>query len=88
MKYVNAATVLPEKLIKELQQYVQGEAIYIPKLKKNYQQWGTLSGGRQAIDDRNRSIKKAYKEDGASISELSEEYFLSIETIKKIIYSK
>lgn len=30
MKYKNATSVLPEELIKHIQQYVQGEYIYIP----------------------------------------------------------
>jgi len=32
MAYVKASAVLPEKLISEIQEYVQGETIYIPKL--------------------------------------------------------
>ena len=31
MKYVNAAEVLPEKLLRELQTYVDGELLYISK---------------------------------------------------------
>ena len=32
MKYINAAEVLPETLLKELQSYVDGELLYIPKV--------------------------------------------------------
>lgn len=38
MKYRNAQDILPDKLLKELQQYVSGETIYIPnahKVKRN-----------------------------------------------------
>ncbi|MFC3885813.1 CD3324 family protein [Bacillus songklensis] len=87
MKYVKATTILPEKLIIEIQKYVQGETIYIPKPKTTYQKWGTRSGGRKLIDDRNASIKNAFKS-GRTIDQLAEEYFLSTETIKKIVYSK
>ncbi|MFJ7973387.1 CD3324 family protein [Psychrobacillus sp. NPDC096389] len=87
MTYVKATSVLPEDLIKEIQKYIQGETIYIPKLDNNYKQWGTLSGERQRIDDRNYSIKQAYKS-GISMNQLAEEFFLSVETIKKIIYTK
>ena len=31
MKYKNASHVLPDELLKEIQKYVEGEAIYIPK---------------------------------------------------------
>lgn len=87
MTYVKATSVLPEDLVKEIQKYIQGETIYIPKLDNNYKQWGTLSGERQRIDDRNYSIKQAYKS-GTSMVQLAEEFFLSVETIKKIIYTK
>jgi len=33
MKYVNASNILPKKLIAEIQKYVQGETLYIPKLE-------------------------------------------------------
>ena len=31
MKYINAAEILPEQLLKELQKYVDGKVLYIPK---------------------------------------------------------
>lgn len=37
MKYVKATTVFPEELLVEIQKYVQGETIYIPKQKCTYQ---------------------------------------------------
>lgn len=85
MKYVKATAILPEKLILEIQKYVQGETIYIPK--QTYQKWGTRSGGRKNVDERNAAIKSAFKS-GRTIDQLSEEYFLAIETIRKIVYSK
>ncbi|MFS1512987.1 CD3324 family protein [Chengkuizengella sp. SCS-71B] len=87
MKSVKANEILPEELLIELQKYVQGEMLYIPKSKNNYQKWGTLSGGRKAIDERNATLKHEFKK-GRSISQLADEYFLSTETIKKIVYSK
>ncbi|MDF2903304.1 MAG: hypothetical protein K0S25_942 [Bacillus sp. (in: firmicutes)] len=87
MKYVKASAVLPKKLILEIQKYVQGETIYIPNSEPTRKKWGTLSGGRRLIDNRNSSIKRAYSQ-GRTITDLADEYFLSIETIKKIVYSK
>jgi DNA-binding NarL/FixJ family response regulator len=87
MKYVNATSILPETLISEIQKYVQGETIYIPKPETKYRKWGTLSGGRRMLDKRNETIKKAFCT-GSTIQQLAEEHFLSIETIKKIVYSK
>jgi hypothetical protein len=34
MKYINANVILPEKLIEEIQKYIQGKYIYIPIKKK------------------------------------------------------
>ncbi len=86
MGYVKADAVLPEKLISEIQKYVQGETIYIPKPDSARQKWGVRSGARKLIDERNASIKKAFK-NGDSVERLAGEYHLSIETIKKIVYT-
>ena len=43
MKYINANVInviLPEKLIEEIQKYIQGKYIYIPIKKENYKSWG------------------------------------------------
>ena len=40
MKYRNAKQVLPERLFKELQQYVQGESIYVPEGNSVKAGWG------------------------------------------------
>lgn len=87
MKYVKAENVLPENLIAEIQKYVQGETIYIPKSKASRRKWGSCSGARKEMDERNASIKYAFQ-NGSSIQRLAEEYFLSCETIKKIVYTK
>ena len=87
MSYKKATSVLPLELVREIQKYVQGETIYIPKPEKTYKEWGTLSGGRNRIDERNMSLKQAYR-NGIPMDQLANEHFLSVETVKKIIYSK
>ncbi|TKC16849.1 CD3324 family protein [Robertmurraya kyonggiensis] len=84
MKYTNATKVLPEELLEEIQKYVQGETLYIPK--QEYQKWGTSSGGRRMLDRRNTSIRNSFRT-GISIQQLAKDYHLSTETIKKIVYS-
>ncbi|WP_423798317.1 CD3324 family protein [Neobacillus sp. SAB-20_R2A] len=86
MKYMNASKVLPEKLIVEIQKYIQGETLYIPKQETEYRKWGTSSGGRRLLDRRNTDIRNSFIS-GSSIQQLAEEYYLSPETIKKIVYS-
>ncbi|MEK8130023.1 CD3324 family protein [Paenibacillus filicis] len=86
MKYTNATQVLPAKLIADIQKYVQGETLYIPKQQASYKNWGSMSGGRQWLDQRNTAIRHEFTS-GRSIEQLAEDYFLSTETIKKIVYS-
>ncbi|QAA33422.1 CD3324 family protein [Clostridium manihotivorum] len=87
MRYVKAETILPENLLKEIQKYVQGEYIYIPTENMFRKRWGEKSGARHQINERNVEIRDKYKA-GHSVSELAEEFFLSIDSIKKIIYRK
>lgn len=44
MKYLNAKLILPDALVKELQNYVQGGYIYIPVKQEQQKRWGEVSG--------------------------------------------
>ena len=83
MKYVNAAEVLPERLLRELQAYIAGEMLYIPKASSK-KEWGTVSGSRIFYRERNREIRRLYQE-GYSMEALAEQYGLAQSTIRKII---
>lgn len=85
MKYTRADLVLPNELLKELQKYVQDGLIYIPKPKALHKKWGETSGSRKLVEDRNAEIKQKFQ-DGYCMEQLSNEYFLSTETIRKIVY--
>ncbi len=87
MKYINANTILPDMLVEELQNYVQGGYIYIPAKDEQHKSWGELSGYRKELYERNEIIIKKYQ-NGVSIEELAEEYYLSVYAIRKIIYQK
>ncbi|KAB8129912.1 hypothetical protein F9U64_14830 [Gracilibacillus oryzae] len=87
MKYMKATEVLPEDLLERLQDYIQGEMLYIPKKETARSKWGTRSGNRQYYDERNKQITGAFQ-NGSKLEDLAEEYHLSIETIKKIVYNK
>lgn len=82
--YKNVKDILPEALLKELQKYVQGEIIYIPKAE-NRKAWGENNGTRKAIRERNLQIYKLYK-NGIKVKELSENYNLSEDSIRKIVF--
>lgn len=85
MRYFNANDVLPKELVEKLQDFVQGEYVYIPAIKEQHKNWGELSGYREEIDRRNSEIILAYTS-GTTIQELAETYCLSVYAIRKIIY--
>ncbi|GKV69708.1 hypothetical protein NCCP2716_22060 [Sporosarcina sp. NCCP-2716] len=85
MNYVNAKQILPDELLAEIQQYIHGETLYIPKRNKERLKWGTATGSRHSLDERNEQIRSRFF-DGAAIGELATAYCLSSETIKKIVY--
>lgn len=86
MKYENGKDIFPDNLLRQIQEYVSGRLVYIPT-KDEKRAWGVTSGYKQYLSDRNREIKEKFVA-GAAIDDLSEEYFLASETIKKILYSK
>ena len=85
MKYIKADSVLPIALVEELQSYIQ--YIYVPSRKDSKKKWGELSGCRYEIEQRNRKIRKDYQQ-GKSVDELADIYYLSVHSIRKIIYEK
>ena len=87
MKYINANSLLPDKLVKELQRYIQGGYIYIPVDEKQHRYWGELSGYKEELRKRNSEIIIEYN-NGFSIKLLAEKYNLSVYAIRKIIYQK
>ncbi|GGP11659.1 CD3324 family protein [Oceanobacillus neutriphilus] len=87
MKYIKADYVFPEELLKEIQKYVNGELIYIPKLPEERKKWGEKTGTREYLDQRNAEIRRKFS-DGMSIDKLTETFCLSYDSIKKIVYSK
>lgn len=86
MNYENAKDLLPEELLKQVQKYAGGKLLYIP-VDNDVKGWGEVSGYRQKLLKRNVMICNKYK-NGMTLSELADEYFLSLDSIKKIIYNK
>ena len=84
MKYRNASEILPDELLKEIQKYTSEEAIYIPQVNER-QKWGHNSGARRYYEERNKKIYIRYKE-GISMEKLGQEFCLSVESIRKILY--
>ena len=85
MRYLNASEILPDELLREIQKYTQGETLYIPK-ENERKKWGENSGSRSYYIERNSKILEKYRENGCSIQELTDEFKLSVESIRKIIF--
>jgi len=84
--YRNAEELLPPELLSQVQRYVQGSSVYIPRRSSDARlSWGAKSGARASLDRRNEEIRLA-KSSGRSIDELAEEYSLSPGGIRKILY--
>ena len=84
MSYKKAQDVLPEEILKIIQEYIDGEYIYIPRKNENHKSWGEKSGIKDSLKIRNNEIYKKYL-NGATINELAKEYYLSEKSIRRII---
>lgn len=84
MKHINASDILPDELLKEIQKYVSGDTLYIPSNVER-KKWGHDTVARMFYKQRNEEIRNRFfsKE---SIDKLADEYCLSPETIRKIVY--
>ena len=84
MQYKNGVVVLPPKLLKQVQEYVNGEVIYIPCKKSVKVKWGEHSGAKAMLSERNRKIYEESRT-GQSIATLSEQFYLSEDRIRRIL---
>jgi len=84
VKYRNASEILPDPLLKELQKYAGGETLYIPATGER-KAWGEGSGSRRYYAERNEEIRMKFRR-GVKIAALAEEYGLSEERVRKIVY--
>ncbi len=86
MKYENAKDLLPPELLEQVQKYAAGKLLYVP-IAEEAKAWGTASGYRQKLLKRNQMIYNEFV-GGKTVSELADAYFLSLDSIKKIVYGK
>lgn len=86
MSYRRAEEILPLDIIELIQQYVDGESIYIPRKENQRIEWGKKTHVREELLNRNVRIFKDYQK-GMRTMELAEKYFLSDKSIQRIIRS-
>ena len=84
MSYIKAEEILPEDLIRQIQEYADGVYIYIPRKPGTRHIWGQKTAYRSELNIRNDRIR-ADRADGASIQALSRKYHLSEKSIRRIL---
>ncbi|MGE5631088.1 MAG: CD3324 family protein [Caulobacteraceae bacterium] len=84
MDYKNGKEIFPSELLEQLQKYVQGNLVYIPKKEENRTGWGENNGAKAVIKNRNYEICEAHR-NGVKISELASIFCLSEDSIRKIL---
>ena len=82
MGYKKATHVLPHDLLLKVQEYIDGEFLYIPTISDHKNSWGETT--RQELQDRNQRIYADYLA-GNQMEFLAEKYFLSLKSIQRII---
>ncbi len=82
MSYIRADKILPKEVLEAIQQYADGQLIYIPKKEK--QEWGSGTSAREFFRERNERIYKAWQE-GINEVELSCRFSLSRKSIQRIL---
>jgi len=82
MRYQNAENILPPDLLLALQQYAEGEIIYVPKRGKRTRR--KENAYLAELTRRNHEILSDYRQ-GISRKELAARYFLSEKSIERIL---
>ena len=75
---------LPAELLEQIQEYVEGEVIYIPKKKSSKKCWGENTDTRGILAARNAQICQDFQS-GMSVKQLSDKYLLVEKSIQRIL---
>ena len=84
MSCQNSIDLLPKELLEQIQKYVDGKTIYIPKKSENRKHWGDNTDTKQLLASRNCQISSDFQ-NGMNTRQLAEKYYLSEKSIQRII---
>ena len=84
VSYIKAEEVLPEELIRQIQEYVDGVYIYIPRKPGTRHPWGEKTDYKAELKLRNDRIRNDFAS-GESVTVLSSKYHLSEKSIRRIL---
>lgn len=84
MSYKKAEDILPEDLIRKIQEYADGVYIYIPRKPGTRHFWGQETPYKAELKARNDRIRSDYAS-GIGVLALSRKYHLSEKSIRRIL---
>lgn len=84
MGYIKADEVLPDELLRRVQDYAEGQLLYIPRREARRSDWGSISGTRTQLAARNERIR-GERRLGCTVGELAARYYLSEKSIQRIL---
>ena len=84
MSYIKAEEILPEELIRQIQEYADGVCIYIPRKPGTRHAWGQKTDYKAELKIRNDRIRNDFAS-GESVALLSRRYHLSEKSIRRIL---
>ena len=87
MSYIKAEEILPEELIRKIQEYADGVYIYIPRKPGTRRTWGQETDYKAELKLRNDRIRSDYAA-GESVALLSRRYHLSEKSIRRILQNQ
>jgi Mor family transcriptional regulator len=84
MSYISAEIILPQELLLLVQEYADGQYLYIPRKADNRKSWGDNTDAKFQIRQRDQEIYHKYKR-GSTTAALAIEYYLSVKSIQRIL---
>ena len=87
MSHIKVEEILPEELIRQIQEYADGVYIYIPRKPGTRHPWGQETDYKAELKARNDRIRSDYAA-GTSVAALSRRYHLSEKSIHRILQNQ
>lgn len=84
MSYRRAEEVLPQEILASVQQYIDGQMLYIPRKTEEKRTWGSSTDTKGKLELRNKCMYAKYQK-GVSVKELADEYYLTEKSVQRII---
>ena len=84
MSYMKAEEILPQELIRQIQEYADGVYLYILRKPGTRHKWGQETNYQAELKIRNDRIRTDHAA-GVSVQNLSRKYHLSEKSIRRIL---